>query len=257
MNTPRVTVSPLDSDALWRVTFGAITGNILDDETMADLTAVFHNSSYQRHLKAIILEGAGDHFSYGASVHEHLPDRVEGMLRRFRELLTAVLNSNVVLLAAVRGQCLGGGLELATLAHRIVAHRAAPLGQPEIALGVFAPAASILLPMRIARPRAEALCLTGASVSAREALEMGLVDDVVDEDPANAAVAWARQHLADKSASSLRLAVKAIRADLVDAVTRRLPVLERLYLDELMKTTDAQEGLRAFLEKRAPDWSNS
>jgi cyclohexa-1,5-dienecarbonyl-CoA hydratase len=252
-----VAVETLDSDAWWRVTFGDSPGNILDDQTMADLAVVFHKSSYQRHLKAIVLEGAGDHFSYGASVQEHLPDRVEAMIRRFHELLTAVLDSGVVLIAAIRGQCLGGGLELATLAHRIVAHQEATLGQPEISLGVFAPAASILLPMRISRARAESLCLTGAAVSAREALAIGLVDDVVSDDPADAALAWARAHLADKSATSLRLAIRAVRADLAETLRRRLPVLERLYLDELMKTADAQEGLRAFLEKRKPTWTDS
>jgi len=179
------------------------------------------------------------------------------MIRRFHELLTAVLDSGVVLIAAIRGQCLGGGLELATLAHRIVAHQEATLGQPEISLGVFAPAASILLPMRISRARAESLCLTGAAVSAREALAIGLVDDVVSDDPADAALAWARAHLADKSATSLRLAIRAVRADLAETLRRRLPVLERLYLDELMKTADAQEGLRAFLEKRKPTWTDS
>ena len=259
MNTPRVTVAPLDSDAFWRVTFGAreSTGNILDADTMTDLTAVFHQTLYQRHLKAIVLEGTGDHFSYGASVQEHMPDQVAAMLRRFRELLTAALDSSVVLIAAVRGQCLGGGLELATIAHRILARRDATFGQPEISLGVFAPAASLLLPIRIGRARAEALCLTGAPVDAPKALEMGLVDELVDDDPAAAALAWARTHLASKSASSLRLAVKAIRADVVAAVAHRLPEIERLYLEELMKTADAREGLMAFLEKRTPHWSDA
>src|SRR6185295_14287888 len=104
-----VSVATFDDDAFWRVTFGVTTGNILDAETMTSLTAVFHKAVYQRHLKAIVIEGAGDHFSYGASVQEHLPDQVAAMLRRFRELLTAALETSVVLIAAVRGQCLGGG----------------------------------------------------------------------------------------------------------------------------------------------------
>ena len=255
--TDPVAIETLDDGAWWRLTFGHTKGNILDDGVMRALTQRFREARDARSLKAIVIQGAGDHFSFGASVQEHLPDRVEAMLVQFRELLVAVLESSRVVIAAVRGQCLGGGLELATLAHRIVAHTDATLGQPEISLGVFAPAASILLPMRIARAHAEALCLTGTPVSATEALDMGLVDEVTDGDPAEAALAWARAHLADKSASSLRLAVQAIRADLVDAVTRRLPVMERLYLDELMRTADAQEGLKAFLEKRPPRWSDS
>jgi cyclohexa-1,5-dienecarbonyl-CoA hydratase len=252
-----VVVETLDDGVFWRVTFGKSPGNILDGEIMTALTAVFLDARNAAPLKAIVIQGAGPHFSFGASVQEHLPDRVAPMLAEFRELLLAVLESSRVVVAAIRGQCLGGGLELATLAHRIVAHQEATLGQPEISLGVFAPAASILLPMRIARARAEALCLTGASIRATEALAIGLVDDVTPDDPAEVALAWVRTHFSDKSASSLRLAVTAVRADLVEAVTQRLPAMERLYLDELMRTSDAQEGLRAFLEKRPPRWSDS
>src|SRR5262249_53244836 len=154
---------------------------------------------------------------------EHQLDEIEAMLERFKALITAIIETNIVVLAAVRGQCLGGGLELAALAHRIFAHRDAKFGQPEIALGVFAPFASMLLPLKIARADAEDLCVSGRTVTAGEAAAMRLVDSQLTDDPTAAAVVWARTHLADKSASSLRVAVKAIRADLVDALTARLP----------------------------------
>lgn len=252
-----VRVGPIEDGTIWRVTFGATKGNILDREMMAALGRVFRDARDAPALKAICLEGQGHHFSFGASVPEHLPDQVAGMLAAIRHLALEALDSHVVLLAAVRGQCLGGGLELASLCHRIFASADAKLGQPEIALGVFAPIASIVLPDRMGRAHGEDLCLTGRSVSASEAREMGLVDDVTAGDPADAAIAWAQVHFSSRSAASLRLAVKAVRADLTARIRNELPKLETMYLDELMATHDAVEGLRAFLEKRPPVWRHA
>lgn len=252
-----VTVATLDEGALWRVTFGAEKGNILDRAMMAAISDVFREARSAAPLKAICLEGAGAHFSFGASVQEHLPEHVAPMLESIRQLALDVLDSQVITLGAVRGQCLGGGLELVSLCHRIFSTGQATFGQPEIALGVFAPIASVVLPVRIGRAHAEDLCLTGRSVTATEALAMGLVDDVTDADPAETAIAWARAHLASRSASSLRYAVKAVRADLARRLQSELPPLETLYLNELMATHDAPEGLHAFIDKRPPDWRHA
>jgi cyclohexa-1,5-dienecarbonyl-CoA hydratase len=249
-----VQVVPLDGGAYWRVTFGASRGNIIDRPLVAALRRVFVDARFARALKAIVLEGAGGHFSFGASVQEHLPEHVGAMLEGMRGLILDLLDSQVVVIAAVDGQCLGGGLELASACHRIVASASATFGQPEIALGVFAPIASILLPERIGRAAGEDLCLTGRIVTAAEAHEMGLVDAVAPADPGGAALTWARTHFASRSASSLRLAVKAVRAGLAARVRTELPALEALYLNELMTTRDATEGLRAFLDKRSPAW---
>jgi cyclohexa-1,5-dienecarbonyl-CoA hydratase len=167
-----------------------------------------------------------------------------------------LLASPLVLLAAVRGKCLGGGLELASFCHRVFASPDASLGQPEVVLGVFAPMASAFLPERVGRPAAEDLCLTGRAVGAAEALDMRLVDEVA-QDPGAAALAWARGHLGAKSASSLRHAVRAVRAGLAPRLLAALDAVERQYLDGLMATADAEEGVRAFLEKRSPRWRNA
>lgn len=256
MSTDPVTVEHLDNGALWRVTLGGpdVKGNVLDAALMDALRGVFRDAAAAPELRAICLEGHGRHFSFGASVPEHLPDRVAGMLRRFDDLLHALLDSDVIVIAAVRGQCLGGGLELATLCHRLVASPDARFGQPEIVLGVFAPVASVVLTERIGRGHAEDLCLSGRSITAAEAFRMGLVDEVTDGDPSAAALAYAREHLVPKSASSLRLAVRAGRAGLAARLGHDLPIVERLYLDSLMRTHDAVEGLQAFVEKRPPVW---
>lgn len=252
-----VKVAMLDDGAIWRVTFGHAKGNVLDRATMTALRGVFRDAPHAAALKAICLEGAGRHFSFGASVPEHLPDQVAGMLNEIRHLVLDLLDCHTIVVAAVRGQCLGGGLELASVCHRIFASQDAMLGQPEIALGAFAPIASIVLPERIGRANGEDLCLTGRSVTASEALTMGLVDELAAEDPADAALAWVRRHFSSRSAVSLRLAVKAVRSGFSARLRTELPVLEAIYLDELMVTHDAVEGLRAFMDKRPPVWRHA
>ena len=254
MSLSPVIVEPLDAGAVWRVTLGGSKGNVLDAALMDALAKVFRDAAASAPLRVICLEGHGAHFSFGASVQEHLPEQVMGMLRRFDDLLRALLDSHVAVIAAVRGQCLGGGLELATLCHRIIAARDAKFGQPEIVLGVFAPVASVVLVERVGRGAAEDLCLSGRTIGAEEAFRLGLVDELCDADPLAAALDYARAHLVPRSASSLRLAVQAARAGIERRLAEDLPPIEQLYLDRLMKTDDAVEGLRAFLEKRPPVW---
>jgi cyclohexa-1,5-dienecarbonyl-CoA hydratase len=249
-----VSVAVVDEGAFWRVTFGASRGNVIDRRMMAALRSVLSDARAASVLKGICLEGAGGCFSYGASIQEHLPPEVREMLADFRHLILDVIDTHVVMVAAVSGVCLGGGLELATACHRIVAGPDATFGQPEIRLGVFAPAASILLPERIGRARAEDLCLTGRTIQAAEALGMGVIDEIAPGDPGDAALAWLRAHVGSRSASSLRHAVGAIRSSLAARLRTELPRLEALYLRELMTTRDAVEGLEAFLEKRPPRW---
>jgi cyclohexa-1,5-dienecarbonyl-CoA hydratase len=178
------------------------------------------------------------------------------MLRGFHRLFHLLLEANVVTLAAVRGQCLGGGLELAGFCNRLFAAPDARLGQPEIVLGVFAPVASVALVERVGRSHAEDLCLSGRSLTAQEAHRIGLVDEIAD-DPDAAALAYAREHLLPRSASSLRLALRATRVGYAERFRHALAEVERLYLEELMSTADATEGLQAFLEKRSPSWSDA
>ena len=155
----------------------------------------------------------------------------------------------------MRGQCLGGGLEVALAGGPIFAALDAQLGQPEMKLGVFAPAASCLLPYRVNQPAAEDLLLSGRSVGGEEAKAMGLVQTLA-ADPEAAALAYFDQHLATKSAAALACALAAVRTSYIADVQRRLAEVERLYVDRLMKTRDANEGLAAFLAKRQPQWEN-
>lgn len=246
----------LDGGALWHVRLATPKANVLDRAKIEVLTRLFEQARRARALKAIVIEGDGPHFSFGASVAEHLPGQFEAMLRGFHGLFDRLLDASVVTLAVVRGQCLGGGLELAAFCHRVFADATARLGQPEIVLGVFAPVASALLADRVGRGAAEDLLLTGRTLAATEALAIGLVDEVVD-DPTGAALAYARTHLGPRSASSLRLACRAARTGFAGRFRQELAQLEALYGHQLMKTGDAVEGLQAFLDKREPRWSHT
>jgi cyclohexa-1,5-dienecarbonyl-CoA hydratase len=250
---------------LLRLRLARPKANVLDAAMMAGLDAALHeymgDCTLDRSdpegataLRGVLLDAEGPHFSFGASVEEHLPERVAGMLSAFHRVVLRLLAFPVPVLVAIRGQCLGGGLELASAGHLLFAAPDARLAQPEIALGVFAPAASCLLPERIGRAAAEDLLLSGRTIDGREALRLGLVNAVAD-DPEAAALAYFDEHLAGRSASSLRHAVTAVRLDLVERVRARLAALEHHYLGSLMSTRDAVEGLTAFLEKRAPRWS--
>jgi len=255
MGAPPLYVELEKDGALLRLRLSRPKANIVDAAMIAALRSALDLHLPGARLRAVLLTAEGPHFSFGASVEEHLPGSCAGMLRELHALILQLVASPVPVLVAVRGQCLGGGLEVAAAGHRIFAAPGATLGQPEIKLAVFAPAASCLLPERIGQSRAEDLLFSGRSVGAEEAHRIGLVDTLAD-DPTAAALAYFEEHLAKRSASSLRFAVRAARAGLVERVRRKLAQVERLYLDELMATHDAVEGLTAFIAKRPAVWED-
>ncbi len=241
--------------ALLRLRLSRPKANIVDAAMIAALRAALGEHLADARLRAVLLTAEGPHFSFGASVEEHLPGSAAAMLRDLHALILQLVGSPVPVLVAVRGQCLGGGLELAAAGHRIFAAPGAMFGQPEIKLAVFAPAASCLLPEKIGPSRAEDLLFSGRSIGAEEAYRIGLVDALA-EDPSQAALAYFEEHLAKRSAASLRFAVRAARFDFVARVRRKLAEVERLYLEELMATHDAVEGLTAFIAKRPAVWED-
>jgi cyclohexa-1,5-dienecarbonyl-CoA hydratase len=203
----------------------------------------------------VILDAEGPHFSFGASVEEHLPGQCAAMLAGLHSLVLRMIESPVPLLVVVRGQCLGGGLEVALAGHLMFVAPDATLGQPEMKLGVFAPAASCLLPELIGPVRSLDLLVSGRSITGTEAAAMGIAHEAA-ADPEHAALAYFEEHLKPKSASSLRYAVKAARLDYVVRVKEKIRAVERLYLDELMTTHDAVAGLEAFIAKGSPQWQH-
>ncbi|MDE2362394.1 MAG: cyclohexa-1,5-dienecarbonyl-CoA hydratase [Hyphomicrobiales bacterium] len=230
--------------------------NILDAAMNAALENALTQHAGDAGLRAVLIDASGAHFSFGASIEEHLPAQCAAMLEGFHRLVLTIFSSEIPVLVAVRGQCLGGGLEVASAGHLLFAAPDAKFGQPEIVLGVIAPAASCLLPERIAPASADDLLLSGRAIDAEEAWRIGLAHDV-SGDPEAAALAWFDRHLAPKSAKALRFATRAARCDAVDRIAAKLKRVEKIYLDELMATSDAVEGLTAFIEKRPARWKDA
>jgi cyclohexa-1,5-dienecarbonyl-CoA hydratase len=241
--------------ALLRVRLAKPKANLIDAAMIGALSSVFDSYRNNANVLAALVDHEGPHFSFGASVEEHLPAQCEQMLKSLHNLLGSMLEWPRPILMAVRGQCLGGGLELAMAGSLIFAGPDAQLGQPEIKLGVFAPAASVLLPLRVGQARAEDLLLSGRSIGAPQAAAWGLAQEVAD-DPAAAALAYFEKNYAGKSAAALALAVRAAREPFADLARARLDDVEALYLEKLMATRDANEGLQAFIEKRQPRWEH-
>lgn len=241
--------------SLLRLRLARPKANIVDAAMIAALDAALTEYRDTKELRAVLLDHEGPHFSFGASVDEHLPGQCAEMLKALHSLVRSMLNCPLPLLVSIKGQCLGGGLEVAAAGSMLFAAPDAKLGQPEIKLAVFAPAASCLLPERIGQARAEDLLLSGRSMGAEEALATGLIDRLAD-DPEEAALAYFDKHLAPSSASTLRFAVSAARDEYRQRVIAKLERVETLYLAQLMETHDAVEGLTAFLEKRPAKWEN-
>lgn len=234
-------------------------GNIIDHVMMEEIQAALDSFGAMPHIKLILFEGAGKHFSFGASVEEHKKDSATAMLKSFHSLFFTIGKLNIPCACKLSGQCLGGGFELAMVCHFMFADKTVKLGQPEIMLGVFPPPASVILPEKIGLAKAEDILLTGRIILADEAQNIGLLTTVYpDRNAMNSGVEeWIKLNILPKSASSLRFAVRASRAKFNHVLSNFLPQLENLYTSGLMETHDANEGINSFLEKRTANWKNS
>jgi cyclohexa-1,5-dienecarbonyl-CoA hydratase len=245
-------------NAVLKATLNAPKANVMEAAMLAEILDALSNARTDKGLKLLVFEGAGKHFSFGASVPEHTKDKAAMMLRGFHAMFYTLVDMAVPTMAIVRGQCLGGGMELALFCNFIVTDRTAKFGQPEIVLGVFPPPASIMLPRRVGQTYADDIALTGRSIDAAEADRIGLSTLCAPEgqDAWEVAQKWIAEHIVPKSASGLRIANKAVRMDFFRRLIEDLPRMEGLYLKELMETHDANEGIAAFMEKRKPQWKD-
>lgn len=239
---------------LLRLRLSRPKANLIDAAMIAALHSALAEHLATTDLGGVLLDAEGAHFSFGASVEEHMPGQCEAMLKGLHELVLQMVESPVPILVAVRGQCLGGGLELALSGHLMFVAPGASLGQPEMKIGVFAPAASCLLPELIGPARSIDLLLSGRSIAGADAAAMGMAR--LADDPGEAALAYFAEHLEPKSASSMRHAVKAARFDYAARIRTKIERVESLYLGELMKSHDAVEGLEAFVGKRIAQWQH-
>lgn len=203
----------------------------------------------------LIIKGAGEKgFSAGADVADHTPDRVADMLNVFHAIFRELWRSPMVSIAAVRGHCLGGGCELATFCDFVIASESATFGQPEIKLGCFPPVAMVTFPRLVGMRAALDLILTGRTISSAEALRVGLVTKVVPDGELERAVATLIEEMRLLSPAVLAMTRRKLWASDEFDFEGVLQAMEDSYLNGLMKTHDANEGIRAFMEKRQPAW---
>ena len=233
-------------------------GNVLDSIMMKELIEMLNSFKNYNDIKLITFEGVGKHFSFGASVEEHKKENVSSMLKTFHNIFYTIIDLSIPTLAKISGQCLGGGLELALICNFLFTDKTAMMGQPEIKLGVIPPPASVILPLKIGNAQAENLLMTGNSISGEKGKEIGLINEVFEnkEEMEEEINKWINENIVPKSASSLRYSFKASRIVFNYLIKKMLPELEEMYVEKLMKTEDANEGINSFLEKRRPNWGN-
>ena len=239
------------------IVLGPAPANIVSAQMMQEITAQLDKDEKNSAKKLIIISGEGKHFSFGASVEEHKPELVNGMLPSFHKMIGRIINCNIPTLAKVSGLCLGGGFEVALACTFVFTDETAKFGVPEIQLAVFPPVAAVLLPFKCGDVFSSQIILSGGNFTGKQLLSRGLVNDVVEPGKLTEVVEnFFRNDLQPRSASSLRMAKKAAAMVLSRTYGEFIGSLESLYLKDLMSTEDAKEGIMAFLEKRKPAWKN-
>lgn len=227
--------------------------NVLNIDMMREINQAL-DALKGKPVKLLLFKAVGKAFSAGVDVGEHLGDRAEEMIEVFHGMFRRLDTLPTLSIAQVQGAALGGGCELALYCDLVVASEKARFGQPEIQVGVFPPIAALLFPRIMGWKKAMELILSGATISAAEALALGLVNKVVPPENLEEEVEKYCRSFLSLSGVVLALTKKALYAGLGDDREKGLQAIEAVYLGELMKTHDAEEGLKAFLEKRKPEW---
>lgn len=242
-----------------RVTFARPPLNVFNIQMMREINNALNECSNRRDTVAVVFDAAPESraFSAGVAVEEHAEETIYQMLESFHEIFHTLRHMAKPVVAVVDGAAFGGGCELVAGCDIVIASERARFGQPEIKLGVFPPVAAVLLPRIIGERRARELILTGEIIDASEALRLGLVNYVVPSMQLEQKTQEMLARLRELSAPALEATRRALDAGADGAsFTEALTAVESLYLNELMKTEDAHEGIKAFMEKRKPVWRN-
>jgi len=229
--------------------------NVIDLSLAQALTAILSDLESRSDISVVVFEGGSRAFSAGVDIQAHLPDQIRSMLTSFHAVIRAIVASRKISIAAVRGACLGGGAELAAVCDLVFTARDATWGFPEIKLGCFPPVAAVALPALVGQKCAAELILTGRQISGDEAVAIGLANQSARAEELDALVQHTLADLQQLSPVALAHAKKALYAWDAIHFDKGLARAEKIYLEELVSTEDAREGIIAFLEKRPPKWT--
>ena len=228
--------------------------NVIDIFMMEELAQALAMIADRSDVALLVMAGSDTAFSAGVDVAAHTPDKVSSMLEKFHNVIRALVASKRPTLAAVRGHCLGGGAELAMVCDFVITTKTATWGFPEIKLGCYPPVAATGLAALVGQKRAADLVLTGRTISGEEAAAAGLATRAVADSALDVELKTTLDALLKLSPVALSITRKAIYAWDAMHFDKGLARAEKIYLEELMKTADANEGVRAFIEKRKPEW---
>jgi cyclohexa-1,5-dienecarbonyl-CoA hydratase len=237
-----------------RIALNRPPANVLSVDLMEELIGSLEALEFQRDVKLVVITGGAKYFSAGFEVTEHLGDRAYLMLEAFRRIFECLIKLDKPTMSVVAGSALGAGCILAAGCDIVLAAASAKLGHPEVKAGVFNPVAAVLLPHLVGRKRAYELLLGGTSLSASEAEKAGLVSRVVADDKLEGEAAALVQRFQEGSAPVYQAVRRAIAGALDLPFSDAVRHAEDVYLNQLMATEDAEEGLRAVMEKRKPVW---
>jgi cyclohexa-1,5-dienecarbonyl-CoA hydratase len=237
-----------------RLTLANPPVNVIDFPMMDELVAALERIEQRPDIFIIVLAGSERAFSVGVDVKAHTPDKVPEMLGKFHSVIRSLLASSKLTIASVRGSCLGGGAEVALVCDLVYTSTAATWGFPEITLACFPPVAAVALSALVGQKRAAELVLTGRIVKGDEAAAMGLANAAIAEADLADEVRKAIARASKLSPAALVMAKKAFYAWDAIHLDKGLARAEKIYIDELMATDDAREGIQAFIEKRQPVW---
>jgi len=250
------TIIVKEENGIGRITFNKPPLNVMDIDMMKEINNALKGFK-GRTLKALVLDAEGKAFSAGVDVSDHSGDKAVEMIEVFHEIFENLLEIEAPTIAVAKGAALGGGCEVATFCDLVIASEKAKFGQPEVKVGVFPPVAAAIFPKLMGQKKALELLLTGAIVRGAEAKELGLVNQVF---PVEGFEEEAEKFISEQIASNSAVVLKFTKRAFLEGATKNyreaIKEIESIYLDGLMKTHDASEGLGAFLEKRKPEWKD-
>jgi cyclohexa-1,5-dienecarbonyl-CoA hydratase len=236
-----------------RITLNNPPLNVIDVQMMGELLAALEQIETRPEISAIVFAGSERAFSSGVDIAAHTSENVRNMLTAFHGVIRAVVATKKLTVAAVRRHCLGGAAELALLCDIVYASPDSVWGFPEIKLACFPPVAAAALASIVGQKLAAEMILTGRTITGPEALAAGLVNGLADDPETLVAECVAR--VAQLSPAAMALAKKAFYAWDSIHFDKGLARSEQIYFDELMKTADAREGIKASIERRRPQWT--